>query len=473
MANTRETMGEQACLDALVADTLEVFEDDGVIRVNNLKRHNSLRQVTLPNATTLKQSGMASCGSLESVTAPNVTTLEASVFYEDGSLTSVSLGNVSEVGTYCFNKCYSLSSLSMGHPTEISSYAFQMCYRLDKDSIDFSVVTRLGNNATADSGIGELILPVCRTLGDYAGLGSRASVIDINPTFSISANKFSNARALCHLILRNTDGVATLTNTAALSATGIASGVGWIYVPTDLVDSYKAASNWSSYASQIVSISEYPKALQDETVSDSWATIAASSTYATDYPIGSVKYVNIGGTRLAMQLVATNTDDLASGGKARMTWISRDALDRLPLDHTNTTSGGWATCELRDYLRTCILPQMEQDVRTEIKQVTKTYHDGSTTQSIADTLWIPSIREVGNGTTVSYRESSGCDYGTFFADNSSRIKKRGIGGSASAWWLREISSSGTQGYSINSGGSLPNGTSNISVSNGVVLGFCI
>ena len=37
----------------------------------------------------------------------------------------------------------------------------------------------------------------------------------------------------------------------------IASGTGYIYVPDDLVEDYKAATNWSTYAAQIKPLSEY------------------------------------------------------------------------------------------------------------------------------------------------------------------------------------------------------------------------
>lgn len=38
----------------------------------------------------------------------------------------------------------------------------------------------------------------------------------------------------------------------------IARGTGYIYVPDDLVDDYKAAEGWSTYADQIKGISELP-----------------------------------------------------------------------------------------------------------------------------------------------------------------------------------------------------------------------
>ena len=52
--------------------------------------------------------------------------------------------------------------------------------------------------------------------------------------------------------------MATLANTNAFTNTPIKSGAGYIYVPAALVDSYKAATNWSVYADQIRAIEDYP-----------------------------------------------------------------------------------------------------------------------------------------------------------------------------------------------------------------------
>ena len=42
------------------------------------------------------------------------------------------------------------------------------------------------------------------------------------------------------------------------------NGTGYIYVPDNLVDSYKTATNWSAYANQIKPLSELPSNLKEE-----------------------------------------------------------------------------------------------------------------------------------------------------------------------------------------------------------------
>jgi hypothetical protein len=68
----------------------------------------------------------------------------------------------------------------------------------------------------------------------------------------------SNCGKLKAVVIRKSDKVATLVVTNALSNTPVASGTGYVYVPRALVDAYKSATNWSTYAAQIRAIEDYP-----------------------------------------------------------------------------------------------------------------------------------------------------------------------------------------------------------------------
>jgi hypothetical protein len=83
----------------------------------------------------------------------------------------------------------------------------------------------------------------------YADLGLVTNL----PSWSLAST------ALETVILRKTDKICTLQVTNALSGTPIEKGTGYVYVPRDLVDAYKSASNWSTYANQIRAIEDYPE----------------------------------------------------------------------------------------------------------------------------------------------------------------------------------------------------------------------
>ena len=57
--------------------------------------------------------------------------------------------------------------------------------------------------------------------------------------------------------------VFRLTNANALSNSGIQRGTGFVYVPDNLVDEYKSATNWTTVANQIKPLSELPQEVKD------------------------------------------------------------------------------------------------------------------------------------------------------------------------------------------------------------------
>lgn len=463
MANTRDTIGDQATVDGLVNHTLTSLEEDGIGIIGDRALYNNtaLTSVNFPNATSIGEYAMAGCSALQTALVPKLATSGTYAFNNCTSLESISMPQLATVSNYMFAGCSALSSVSIPNATRINQYAFQNCK--DLTSIDLDGVTNIGNYAFSGTGIGTLVIPDATSLGTYLCQGYRTGVVDQHKTVNLSSNRFNGANSLCHLILRSTT-MCTLT-TNALTGTAIAAGIGWIYVPTDLVATYKAASNWSNYASQIVDISEYPKALQDETISDSWSTIFANEdngTYKTVYSLGDIKYMYLNGTPMPMQIVAFDEDT------SKISWVCKSILDTHNMNPTGDTTGGWASSNMRAWLRETIYPMIDSTIRNRIVAVTKNYYDAKTSSrlTISDTVWIPSEYEIFG--TTSY-ENSGTLYTGVFTDATSRIKKYGLNGSAYYWWLRSASSGASFRYVINNGNAYYNSAN---LAYGVVLGFC-
>ena len=463
MTNTRDTIGDQATVDGLVNHTLTSLEEDGIGIIGDRALYNNtaLTSVNFPNATSIGEYAMAGCSALQTALVPKLATSGTYAFQNCTSLESISMPQLATVGNYMFAGCSALSSVSIPNATRINQCAFQNCK--DLTSIELDGVTDIGNYAFSGTGIGTLVIPDATSLGTYLCQGYRTGVVDQHKTVNLSSNRFNGANSLCHLILRSTT-MCTLT-TNALTGTAIAAGIGWIYVPTDLVATYKTASNWSNYASQIVDISEYPKALQDETISDSWSTIFANEdngTYKTVYSLGDIKYMYLNGTPMPMQIVAFDEDT------SKISWVCKSILDTHNMNPTGDTTGGWASSNMRAWLRETIYPMIDSTIRNRIVAVTKNYYDAKTSSrlTISDTVWIPSEYEIFG--TTSY-ENSGTLYTGVFTDATSRIKKYGLNGSANYWWLRSASS-GTNFRGVYSNG----GASYVSAryASGVVLGFC-
>lgn len=118
--------------------------------------------------------------------------------------------------------------------TSIGEYAF---YYSKLESVNFSKVTSIGESAFEGCrSLTSADFPAATSIGDYA---------------------FFQCTSLTSLILRATTQVCTLSGTDAFINTHIASGTGYIYVPAALIDSYKTATNWTTYANQFRALESY------------------------------------------------------------------------------------------------------------------------------------------------------------------------------------------------------------------------
>lgn len=218
--------------------------------------------------------------------------------------------------------------------------------------------------------------------------------------------------------------------------------------------------------------------LEQETITDDWATILANQNYATDYSIGDTKMLDMGteGKQL-MEIVAFNTDDRADGqGKAGITWISKGLLNTTyKYNNSATTIGGWSQSEIRSYLKNTIKPLIPATVRNaiiEVNKVSSTYENNALVnngQATVDDVWIPSYRELA----LSYQnsqETTGANYGL---SETQRVKKSN--GSASQYWLRSVRTNAKVCVILGTGenvlyGEVP--TAKANYVNAIALGFC-
>lgn len=307
--------------------------------------------------------------------------------------------------------------------------------------------------------------------GAFSGCSNLTSVeLSGTSAVTIAASAFNGLSKLDTLIIRSTS-VSTLANTNALTGTKIASSLGAIYVPANLVSMYKSATNWSTYANQIYSIEDYP-VTDFSTISDSWAEIFAAEengTYTTKYSIGDTKLLSVNGNDVYMQIVAFDKDVLADGsGTAPITWVAKGLAMTHNMNSSSVTTDGWSASAMRTWLRDTILGTIDSTVTSKIKEVTKTYYDVTTssTLSVTDNIWIPSAREIFGGSSY---EDSGVDYTSFFNSANARIKYNTTNGSAANWWLRSASNATSFRTVYNSGSVTYTGASG---SLGVALGFC-
>ena len=218
---------------------------------------------------------------------------------------------------------------------------------------------------------------------------------------------------------------------------------------------------------------------------DLYARIA-DGTYATAYSVGEILPLDLGTEGVVnAQIVAFNADNKADGsGKAKVSFISQYLLNTSiiwnpnrtpstsPYDEGTGPIGGWPASEIREYVRSTILPLLPAYVSNRIVEVTKYSRSYTTTatnvanKSSTDTIWVPSAHEIS---TAGGNESSGVIYTSLFNSNASRIKSK-VGGSAITWFTRSAGGASNITF-VKTDGSLSANAPG--TSRGVIIGFCI
>ena len=239
---------------------LSITIPNGVTSIGSNAFHycQSLSSITIPNSVTLIDNGaFQNCQSLLSITIPGgVTSIGSNAFQNCQSLLSITIRDgVTSIGSNAFNSCQSLSSITIPNSvTLIGNGAFNSCYSLSSITIPDGV-TSIGIytffycysllSITIPNGVTSI------SNNAFQNCYSLLSITIPDGVTSISNNAFQNCYGVRYYDFTRHTAVPTLSNTNAFD--NIAADCE-IRVPAALADEWKAATNWSTYASYIVGV---------------------------------------------------------------------------------------------------------------------------------------------------------------------------------------------------------------------------
>lgn len=201
------------------------------------------------------------------------------------TITSYSNPTLSKLRDYTFYQCSQLNSINCPNLKSIGKYSLAETNLIEAD---FPLLEEIGESglagksSTSSSSLTAVNLPLLQKIDSYAfrynnqitsitlpSLKQTASTprvfeecsnltrLDLGPIEQIYTNWFTDDTNLTVLILRGST-MASLSKVNAFTNTPIQAGTGHIYVPKDLIDSYKTATNWTTFASQFRAIEDYP-----------------------------------------------------------------------------------------------------------------------------------------------------------------------------------------------------------------------
>ena len=226
---------------------------------------NQVTSVEDDTLTSIRSYGLANMSALTHVSFPNLQTINTYAFYSDTNLVmdGWQFPAAKTIGNYAFRYCYGLTG-DLVLPTtctSIGQYSFANCDGIETFRADGAIGTLGTYTFNGASGhvmaLREIHMPNLGTgIALNLNFGSTTAanacqhleICDIGKAKSIAANTFANCYKLQTLIMRRTS-VTTCANVSAFLNTplrGRNSLTAQIYVPSALIESYKAANVWKT-----------------------------------------------------------------------------------------------------------------------------------------------------------------------------------------------------------------------------------
>ena len=231
-----------------------------------LALRNQVTSVSDDTLTSIRSYGLAYMTALTSASFPELQTINQYAFYDDYNIAwdGWQFPKAKTIGNYAFRYCYGLTGdvVLPSTVTSIGQYSFANCDGMETFTAAGAIST-LGTYTFNGASGHVMALRECHmpNLGTSIALnlnwGSATAanacqhleVCDIGKAKSIAANTFANCYKLQTLIMRRTGSVTTLANVSAFLNTPLRGRNGLtanIYVPSALIDTYKAASVWTT-----------------------------------------------------------------------------------------------------------------------------------------------------------------------------------------------------------------------------------
>lgn len=196
-------------------------------------------------------------GTLTEITL-DVQTVRNYAFAYCVNLVSASLPCATHIGRYAFNNCTALTSASLPCATVIGGYAFMDCLNLSE--VYAPELVEIGSSGFNKTKIKKVVFPKVETLGTYTFQScAELEVADFYNLTEIKNYAFQDTVALKAIIFRHPTTLPTPAGTSWLANSGIANEIGYLYVPSALVEQCKGLKGVSgkSYANRVRALEDY------------------------------------------------------------------------------------------------------------------------------------------------------------------------------------------------------------------------
>lgn len=182
----------------------------------------------------------------------------------DRTITEFKDDKLTSIGNYAFNQCTALTAVDLPGVVTANENAFSGCKKLA--TIQLPKLETTGNAMFLNCAATKLCLPSLKAVVTQMVRDSSVVVLDLPSCESIGGwAPFYGCKGKIKCIALRNNAVCTLSDVDKVfmsyvdGATIFDSGTCYVYVPSALIEDYKAATNWAAF-------SEFLRALEDYTV---------------------------------------------------------------------------------------------------------------------------------------------------------------------------------------------------------------
>ena len=247
-------MGDMYGFTPQSGKVLKMFLPSGVTGTGTTQYCNNLEVLTVPN-TVASTISYDSCFNLKTIVKPissSATSIASNYYQSNYSLKHINIpSNATSIGSRAFSNCYALKSIAIPSSiTSLGTYCFNTCTALKHIYLP-NTITQIPDRCFAGcSSLAELTLPSGTTsIGTwvFSDCKSLQTITIPSTVTSIGNSAFSNCSSMYSVTV-----LATTPPTLGTSVFNT-NNQKKIYVPYSadhsVLDEYKAASNWSNFAS--------------------------------------------------------------------------------------------------------------------------------------------------------------------------------------------------------------------------------
>lgn len=252
--------GNNEVEDVMISGTLSSYFNDRVTTIGSHAFHGAskLMTVSFPIARDIGSYAFADCSRLVSISFPAAIYVRSEAFRDCIGLVNIELSSCLQIEQWGFDGCSNLASINFPNVTTIKANSFSRCCNLIKVN-----------------------LPQLPTVASYAFYGcNKLKMASFASCTNLSGYAFASCYNLSSLIIGGSK-VCYLYNSSPFLSTPYVgysasfSGTPYIYVPSSLITSYKASTNWVYFSSYFRAIED---AIIQEPSIDSVSTFFIEST---------------------------------------------------------------------------------------------------------------------------------------------------------------------------------------------------